>query len=65
LSLNIFRIQSTSTHTYCLFPTMLKNNSGFAVTTVLRTSVQNPLRKELLVEIYFNGCNLILAVRMA
>ena len=44
---------------------MLKNNFGFAVTNMLRTPVQNLLRKELLVEICFNGCNLILAVRMA
>ena len=34
---------------------MLKNNFGFAVTTVLRTPVQNLLRKELLVEFISTG----------
>jgi hypothetical protein len=37
LLLNIFRIQSTSTHTYCLFPTMLKNNFGTNLPTVSYT----------------------------
>ena len=65
LLLNIFRIQSTSTHTYCLFPTMLKNNFGTAVTTMLRTLVQKFLRKLPHVDVYFDVWNLILTLRMA
>jgi len=65
LLLNIFRIQSTSTHTYCLFPTMLKNNSGTNLPTVSYTWRQNFLRKKPHVDVYFNGRILILVVRMA
>jgi len=44
---------------------MLKNNFGFAVTTMLRTMVQKFLRKLPRVDVYFDAWNLILALRMA
>ena len=40
---------------------MLKNNSGFAVTTVLSTMVQ----KIPLIDVYFDAWTLFLAFRMA
>ena len=52
--LNIYRIQSTSTHTYCLFPTMLKNDFGANFSTALSTWRQNFLRKRHRIEVYFN-----------
>ena len=55
LLLNIFRIQSTSTHTYCLFPTMLKNNFGINLSMVLSTWMQNLLRKKCHVDVYSTG----------
>jgi len=63
--LNIYRIQSTSTHTYCLFPTMLKNDFGANFSTALSTWRQNFLRKRHRVEVYFNVWILILMVRTA
>ena len=44
---------------------MLKNNSGFAVATALRTLVQKFLRKLPRVDVYFDDWNLILALQMA